>query len=358
MWSRQARAVAAVVLAIMPLLTPLATAPAAAAGWQGTVPSVLGPSAQGDPCPEPNDSFQNACYLGPNADAVGYISSPRDVDAYRIEVLDFNTDVHVELPQMPAAYKLYLADWNGDEIATSVPNGSGGEVIDVTVDIPGAYYIFVHSASGGSSASRPYQLFRALTYPGSKIPDILFTSEFREGSKEATTGETEFAVHSEEGGRYTIAMKIPGVPEDPSQAFWTGFGPVLTDFTMTIDARVVNQVDAGFQVFFRHTDDDNTYRLGVDAKDGQVLLMKLVNGETTANTGWQPAASVDTNGGVNRVVIRAFEDQIRVNVNGVDVFDVRDSAHRQGRIGIGTIAFGPPPVVSFDNIIITTPTEG
>jgi hypothetical protein len=358
MWSRLARVMAVAALAIVPSLLPLTTLPASAASWSAASPRLLSPAAQGDPCPEPNDSFQNACYLGPNADAVGYISSARDVDAYRIEVLDFNVDVHVEMPTMPAAYKLYLADWNGDEIATSVSNGSGGQVIDTTVDIPGAYYIFVHSEAGGFSAGRPYELFRALTYPGSKIPDILFTSEFREGSRQATTGETQYAVHTEEGGRYTIAMKISGVPDDPSQAFWTGFGPELTDFTMTLDARVVNQVDAGFQVFFRHVDDGNTYRLGVDTKDGQVLMMKTINGQAAANTGWQPSAAVDTTGGVNRVVIRCFEDQIRVNVNGVDVFDLRDSALRKGRIGIGAIAFGAPPVVSFDNIIITTPTEG
>ena len=358
MWSRLARATAAAVLAIMPTLLPLTSVPAAAAGWPGASVPILGPASQGDPCPEPNDTFQNACYLGPNADAVGFISSANDVDAYRIEVLDFNTDVHVEMPQMPAAYKLFLANWNGDEIATSTPGPGGGQVIDATVDIPGAYYIFVHSAAGGFSPGRSYQLFRALTYPGSKIPDILFTSEFREGSKEATTGETEFATHSEEGGRYVIGMKVPGTAEDPAQAWWTGFGPQLTDFTMTLDARVVNQVDAGFRVFFRHTDNNNTYSLAVDAKDGQVLLMKIVNGETAGNTGWQPASSVNTDGGVNRVVIRCFEDQIRVNVNGEDVFDIKDSTFRGGRIGIGTIAFGPPPVVSFDNIIITTPTEG
>lgn len=358
MWSRLARATAAAVLAIMPTVLPLTSVPTAAASLPANSSPVLGPATQGDPCPEPNDTFQNACYLGPNSDAQGFISSANDVDAYRIEVLDFNTDVHVEMPSMPAAYALYLANWNGDEIATSKPNGSGGAVIDATVDIPGAYYIFVHSASGASSGNRPYQLFRALAYPGSKIPDILFTSEFREGSRQATTGDTEFATHSETGGRYVIGMKIPGTAADPSFAWWTGFGPEVTDFTMTVDARVVNQVDAGFQVFFRHTDNDNTYSVGIDAKDGAVLLLKRVNGEVAGSTSWQPSSAVDTNGGVNRVVIRCFEDQIRVNVNGEDVFDLKDSTFRKGRIGIGAIAFGPPPTVSFDNIIITTPTEG
>jgi hypothetical protein len=358
MWSTLARFAAAAAVAVIPLLLPSTPAKAAPVGLTDRGIDLRGPLAQGqDVCPEPNDTFQVACYLGPGSDAQGFISTANDVDAYRIEVLDFNTDVHIEMPSMPAAYKIEFANWNGDIIASSGGNGSGGEVIDTTVDIPGAYYIFVHSASGGASPNRPYQLFRALTYPGSSIPDILFTSEFRQGAKEAVEGETQYAVHAEDGGRYTITMKVPGVPEDPAQAWWTGFGPEVTDFTMTLDARVVNRVDAGFRVFFRHTDNDNTYSLAVDAKDGQVLLLKLVNGESTG-TGWQPSSAVDVNGGVNRVVIRCFQDQIRVNVNGEDVFDIRDGSFKKGRIGIGSIAFGPPPIVSFDNIIITTPTEG
>jgi hypothetical protein len=359
MWSRLARVTAAAALAILPALVPPTSTSAAAFDLSpAAVPAVLGPAAQGqDVCPEPNDSFQVACFLGAQSDALGFISNPNDIDAYKIEVYDFNTEVHVEMPTMPAAYKAELANWNGDIIATSEADGSG-QVIDTTVDIPGAYYVFVHSERGGFSATQPYQIFRALTYPGASIPIRIFASDFRQGAKEAVEGESEFAIHSEDGGKYTITMKIPGEPADPSQAWWTGFGPEITDFTMTIDARVVNKVDAGFSVFFRHQDNDNTYVLAVDGKDGQVLLMKRVNGEAAGNTGWQPSSAVDVDGGVNRVVIRCFEDEIRVNINGEDVFDMRDGTYRSGRIGIGGIAFGPPPVISFDNIIITTPTEG
>ena len=357
MWSQFSRVMAAAVLAILPMLVP-PTSSAAAAGPGAGGLEILGPAAQGgDPCPEPNDTFQAACYLGPSSDARGFIANPSDVDAYRIEVLDFNTDVHVEMPTMPAPYKIAFANWNGDVIANSSPNGSGGEAIDTTVDIPGVYYIFIHSAGGGFSPNRPYQLFRALTYPGASIPDIISALEFRDGSDEAVIGESEFAVHKQEGGRYTIQAKLAGTPEDPSQAWWTGFGKELTDFTMTLDARVVNKVDAGFSVFFRHNDNENTYVLAVDGKDGQARLVKYVNGESTY-TDWTPASAIDVDGGVNRVVIRCFEDQIRVNINGEEVFGLRDGTFRKGRIGIGTINFGPPPIISFDNIIITTPSEG
>jgi hypothetical protein len=352
MWSRLARVAAALALAVIPTLMPAASAPASASTPPGVVPVVRGQ----DVCPEPNDTFQAACYLGRDSDALGFISSPKDVDAYRIEVYDFNTDVHIEMPSMPAPYKVELANWNGDVIATSNRNGAA-EIIDTTLDIPGAYYIFVHSANGGFSDAQPYQIFRALTYPGSSIPEVIHAVEFREGSQDSIVGETDYAVHLQGGGKYTIQSKLSGSVDDPSQAWWTGFGEELTDFTMTLDARVVNKVDAGFSVFFRHNGDDNTYQLAVDAKDGQTKLLKVVNGEYTS-TDWKSSTAIDTDGGVNRVVIRCFQDDIRVNINGEDVFDISDGSFRKGHTGIGIIAFGPPPVVSFDNIIITTPTEG
>src|SRR5207248_6257604 len=233
------------------------------------------------------------------------------------------TDIHAEL-KMPHPYKMELANWNGDVIASS-PAGQGAELIDTTVPIPGSYYIFVHSRSGASSDTEPYNIVRSLTYPGSKIPDVLFSSEFRQGSQNAVQGETQYATHTEDGGKYTIAMKISGSAEDPSQAWWTGFGPELTDFTMTVDARVANGADAGAQVFFRHHDNDNTYFVTVDAKDGQVKLSKKVNGDLVG-TDWVSTDAVNTGGGVNRIVIRCFHDEILVNVNGQDIFNVSDDS--------------------------------
>jgi hypothetical protein len=351
MWSQFARVTAAAVLAILPTLVPPTS----------TMASAAGPAEQGqDACPEPNDTFQAACYLGPSSDPLGYLSTPNDVDAYRIEVLDFNTEVHVEMPMMPAPYKIELANWNGDIIASSPPAGAG-QAIDTTVDIPGAYYIFVHSESGGFSASRPYQIFRALTYPGSKIPDIIDYADFRAGSATLFTGDHEHANFQESDGRYTIAMKNAGSPDSPSQAWNTGLGIVLSDFTLTVDARVTNGVDGGFRIFFRKaTEDntaDNTYSVVVDGRDGAALLTRSKNGDMV-DSGWTPVESINTGGGVNRVVIRCFEDEIRVNINGEDVFNVREGSIREGRIGLGAVTWGDPAIVNFDNVIITTPSEG
>lgn len=43
-------------------------------------------AARGDDvCPEENDLFQAACYLGAESDALGFISGREDVDGYRCE---------------------------------------------------------------------------------------------------------------------------------------------------------------------------------------------------------------------------------------------------------------------------------
>jgi 3-keto-disaccharide hydrolase len=348
MWTRISRVVMVVGLSLFPILAPMLSVPAQARGE--------------DACPEPNDSFQAACYLGPDSEPDGFISRPDDIDAYRIEVLDFNTDVHAEM-QMPAAYKIELANWNGQIMASSSP-GQGAEILEATVPLPGSYYLFVHSAGGAFSDSRPYTIFRSLTYPGSKIPDILFTRDFREGARSADTGDNEFCLCTETDGRYTIQMKAGGEAQNPSRAWLTNFGPDITDFTLTVDARVVNGVDSGVQVFFRKTSNDasdnDTYYVTVDTKDSQVLLSRNLHGDLT-ETDWTPTKAINTGGGVNRIVVRAFQDDILINVNGVDVIHISDDDQslRHGVIGFGAIAWEDrPPIVNFDNLIITTPTEG
>src|SRR3954447_8060463 len=82
-----------------------------------------------DPCPEPNDQFQQACQLSSGSAAIGYLSTSGDIDAYRVAALDFGAQVHLELTDSPAPYRLELADWNGAVFASSSDSG----VLDATL---------------------------------------------------------------------------------------------------------------------------------------------------------------------------------------------------------------------------------
>ena len=98
-------------------------------------------AAKGDDvCPEPNNAFQAACFLGADADALGFISQPDDSDAYRFEVRDYGAMVQVTLADRPLPYRVNIADWNGEVVA----GGESGSV-QTRLILPGSYYIFVDS---------------------------------------------------------------------------------------------------------------------------------------------------------------------------------------------------------------------
>ena len=311
------------------------------------VPLVPTAHAADDPCPESNDTFQTACFLGQDDDAIGYLSAPDDADAYRIEVLDFNATARIQLLERPLPYQIELADWNGKVIASG-PNGT----IETKLTQPGAYYIFVHTSDGRSSPTAAYRLSRQLQYPSGKTPDILYSNELRFGA-EPEAKVDHGAEYSSDGGRYTIKMTAPGTPNQ-SQAALSIWGPELTDSTLTIDTRMQSEGLAGYHIFFRYSEDKG-YALIVTA-ERLVALGHVGGGESTVLTVAMPQ-SLDLTGGVNRTTIHCVGDQIRIWINGEEVIRYRDATRLKGRFGFGAITTGAPPTVTFDNIIATTPAS-
>ncbi|MFN8525229.1 MAG: hypothetical protein U0821_19200 [Chloroflexota bacterium] len=326
------------------LVAALMVVPAVAAPLPA--PTALARGA--DVCPEPNDSLQSSCYLGAASDAIGFISRPDDVDAYRIEVLDFRVDAHIELAERPLPYRVSVANWNGEILAT----GNEG-VLDVKLGPPGAYYILVDSLNGQFSDGAAYRLSRQLRYPGSKIPDILYSNEFRNGAV-PDQSVTEDADYIDDGGKFIIKVKSPAAPGQ-SKGSVSVWGPELTDFTLTVDARMEAAGEAGYHVIFRQTGND-AYAV-IMHSSGALALGKLVGG-TTQILGIALPETPDAGVRINRITVRCFKDDIRVVSNGKEVIRVKDATLKAGRFGFGAITNGPPPTIIFDNIIATTPAEG
>ncbi|MGE3269128.1 MAG: hypothetical protein AB7P40_10295 [Chloroflexota bacterium] len=328
------------------------------------LPGHLPVAAKGDDvCPEANDTFQAACFLGVDSDALGFIAQATDVDAYRFEVRDYGATVRVSLPDRPLPYRLNLANWNGDVIASG-PDGN----LQARLDLPGSYYVFVDSGTGAFSDTAPYRIVYGVTYASQPVPEVLFTSEFRGGPRDifGDTGTNSFSdevgVYTIDKGRITIKMTAPGTNDEPVSAMFYQSpdppdpGPTVEDFTMSIDARVEGTDQAGYAVLFRYIDGDNYYQAEVNLMDKMVALTKLVDGELLDVTDWVDAPSLNT-AGVNRTVIRAVGEEIRVNINGKEVIRATDSSFQRGLVGYGAVAYGDPPTVNFDNILVTTPTR-
>jgi hypothetical protein len=181
------RLVAAVVL--LGLVTHgVATTPATAKG--------------ADPCPEPNDAFQQACLLEAGKEVAGFIFHGNDMDAYRIVALDFRVGLQLELTEAPFPYRLEVADWNGKVIASSLDR-----LLDVTLVQPGAYYAFVWSPGGQASDDQPYRLAARLTYPNGAPPEVVVSHDF--GGIADRQAESDEGTFIWAGGRLSVSAKKP-----------------------------------------------------------------------------------------------------------------------------------------------------
>lgn len=114
--------------------------------------------AQADPCEEPNNGFNNACYVGAGAPTVqGFISQASDVDAYRFEVQVPVAQVRIELAGLPADYDLHLFSGNAGFLGESINQGLSADTLDLPL-FRGTYFVFVNSAQGQAAPARPYTL--------------------------------------------------------------------------------------------------------------------------------------------------------------------------------------------------------
>jgi hypothetical protein len=337
-----------------------------------------------DPCPEPNDTFQAACYLGTASDALGFISKADDIDAYRFEALDFGVKARLELADAPGQYRLHLADWNGKVIAESSDQG-GAPALEHTLGPPGSYYVFVDSKTGEASDTAPYRLTTNLAYVGA-VPQAAYANEFRSGQTGLCTVDyvaPGFAECEAKDGKF-IAF-FPGVRTSPVQRMMFGaWGPELADFTVVTDTRLVGDpARHTIYMVFRATTycsemvpprpvcggdgqiyNLDGYRLGLKLDAASLSLRSWASREHGAPKDLLPydgfpigdmvSLNVD---GVNRVVVRGAGPDFIVNINGVEVVRLQDDRSPAGQFAFGVGAYGkvPHPTTYFDNALVTVP---
>jgi hypothetical protein len=324
-----------------------------------------------DVCPEPNDEFQRACYLGTASDALGFIERPEDVDAYRIETLDDNVTAHIEIADAPGAYAFIVGDWNAQPVGQSSPSATGAAV-DVALPVAGTYFIFVQSPDGTFSPTTPYRLGITLTYPypdGSK-PQVKYAESFRDPEypgwlkqlPPAPSGKD--ADFIEIGGRYMISVNKPGIAQDWPRVASPTFGPDLDDFVLTVDSRACDQDVAtgyaGYRIGFRWQDPFHQYSLAVNVEGRRAWLNK-VDGTSMKDTVelTEPTRStyIDNKGGVNRTTIRAQGTNIRISINGGEIINIDDSSFSHGKFNFVAAAWSKArPLATFDNVLITSPS--
>jgi hypothetical protein len=117
-------------------------------------------------CWSPYDNPGTPCPLSDGAVVRGYIEARGGVDYFQFSTQLPGTHAHITLDELPADYDLYLADANAQLIAQSVTPGLAAELIDMDLDTPGDYNLYVVSdPSVDNDPDHPYVLTIGLTPP-------------------------------------------------------------------------------------------------------------------------------------------------------------------------------------------------
>ena len=110
-----------------------------------------------DVCSEPNEAPAQACPIGGNSTAAGYLDSPDDVDRYRIQVGQGQV-VLASLSTLPGDFNLRLEAEGGSQVAQGEGSGTADKALGTSALPAGTYWVAVYSPNGDSSADAPYTL--------------------------------------------------------------------------------------------------------------------------------------------------------------------------------------------------------
>jgi hypothetical protein len=116
------------------------------------------------------------CALSSGSVVSGYIREQGGRNYFWFGAPERDTRTHIELTDLPADYDLYLfSNTDRDPLAKSVNEGAAPELIDLTLQDAGVYYVYVVSdPSLPFSAEEPYSLALTLTFP-KPTPEVVAT---------------------------------------------------------------------------------------------------------------------------------------------------------------------------------------
>lgn len=166
-------------------------------------------------------------------------------------------------------------------------------------------------------------------------PVLLLESFRREAALERFTivnvgdvgGPSQWLV---EGGALLQISEIRGgsQPELPGTLAVTGDAD-WTDYRLTVDLR--SDLAGALGVVFRYRDENHYYRFSLDARLRYRRLVKVEGGQVTIL--WEEQSGF-TLGEPFQLIVEAVGPRLTSLLDGLRIFEVIDSAHAQGRVGL------------------------
>lgn len=168
-------------------------------------------------------------------------------------------------------------------------------------------------------------------------PDLWQTSRTTVGSIAFGNRELTLAVASERGMLHSLRADAQ-----------------LDDFYLEIDALPsLCRAEDAYGLLLRASSAIDAYRLLVKC-DGQLRMERLKNGEYLVLQDWTTSGQVFPGGMIRvRLGVWALKDELRVYINDVFQFAVRDVVWPAGQVGIFARSAGKNPLtVNFSNLVV------
>ena len=113
-------------------------------------------------------------------------------------------------------------------------------------------------------------------------------------------------------------------------------GKVFTDVKFSVEAqKVTGPKNTNYGLVCRYQDKQNFYGFSIGT-DGYIGIYKVERGQTQLLSGdkYQVSEHVHQSDGENAIIASCINNQLSLNVNGIDVLEVKDESFTIGEVGL------------------------
>lgn len=146
--------------------------------------------------------------------------------------------------------------------------------------------------------------------------------------------------------------------DQPNTDVWSSPGLDFEDVRIEVEAiKVSGPDDNAIGVLCRVQDEKNYYGF-VISSDGYAGIYKVVNGEYTLlnSSSLEFSSAIHQGDAINYLSVSCNKNQLLFEVNGTNLFSIKDEQFERGDIGLITGSFEEPKVnVFFDNLTVFKP---
>jgi len=301
-----------------------------------------------DACARAGELRATTCRLISGQAVEDGLASAVEPTIYRVEALRSDTKLDLSLSGAPGL-TMAVVNWRGEELASATDDASADAHLVTRLPLPGTYGVRLTSADPTAAVS--YRLLANVESDGPS-PGIVWPP--------ALTSESGSLV----GERQVIRTPRGGTPEGGvalARALGAPPSAEVADFTLVADVsfeRIVGP--SALTVRFRYEPEaggGSGYLLLLDPYAGEAYLDSFEEGQRHAVVPRTRMPLEILPSTPRRLMIRASGPEVVATLDGQEVLRATDGRYGRGLIAVGTVTWSEPVAVTFDHLLVLTPSS-